>query len=132
MARQNQSQQNNDPLPEEPTMIEVYEQLSASPDRLKSVLQERVTLEPWFCKSIPGVQERILQKVADFAELPWVKEGLSDEQRYQCFLTYLQHEFLRQGLRPSALTDRVDFDGSIVGATTNSISMPSSAKLRSS
>jgi hypothetical protein len=63
------------------------------------VLLIKVADQNWF-KQLDSDEKKnyIVAKVNTFCSLGWVKE-LDDEQRFECFLGYLQYEFLKQGLR---------------------------------
>jgi hypothetical protein len=64
------------------------------------VLLDTVKQQDWF-KAISCDKTKIRyisEKIKTFCGLRWV-EQLDDIQRYDCFISYLQYEFLKQGLR---------------------------------
>jgi hypothetical protein len=64
------------------------------------VLIDKIATQDWYkqIESNPERQKIIIDKVKTFCSLAWVEE-LDDEQRFECFLGYLQYDFLKQGLR---------------------------------
>ena len=63
------------------------------------VLLSKITDQDWFNKlDSDDKKTYVVAEANTFCSLGWVKE-LGSGQRFECFLGYLQYEFLKQGLR---------------------------------
>lgn len=63
------------------------------------VLLSKITDQDWFKGLDPDDKKTyVVAQANTFCSLGWVKE-LDSGQRFECFLGYLQYEFLKQGLR---------------------------------
>ena len=62
------------------------------------ILLIEIAKQDWFRELSEDQKNHIINSAIAFCSFAWVKE-LNPMQRFECFLGYLQYEFLKQGLR---------------------------------